>query len=650
MNTDKFPFLSELDAAKPDEVLADGSKVFSVRCRHPFSGLDFIQTRRAENVKAERVVVNPNDGQKLDPSATGNPDRDSVDFENPVLFGTSSSTSVDFYGTEMSKDALEQMAAQMSQEGGIPYLPRHNNGMNGAVEWDEVMGRTLEAKVMRVDGVKSAFNGSEDQYVLQTKVMLYKDDPNCQKMIRALDRGQRIGQSIGGWFTQLQFVQNSDKEIERVIVRGIELDHLAATRAPANPDSNDLGLMRSVARSILNQLPAPAPVVNDERAITDYTGWPLAPENTPWSWVAADQDAVLGPDMDWERYKRVHAYYDPQQADLKQGYKLPFAKVIDGRIHAVWRGVAAVMGILLGARGGVDISDADRRRAYDLMVRYYEKFGKTPPEFRMRDAAEVRHILAIEDHPDHYWVKFAKMAEGEQQDPMTDSPAADEMAPDDAAEDVAEEGDGMGGDMGDMGDMGDHEMVKVEVCVEVCSSEQEAAPDSASVERSLPAEMKSRTFAGETQVERKMSDINIDALAALLDAKLAPLAERVAGLEAVKAPKAETVEDRLAVAEARAAAAEAKLNTMLTASHRVGRSVVGHVGVGAQAVGGLKGVVEANRTKNGMVATVADHMVDGLNKRGEHIPADLPMQLGNLLDAAVAEGLITTPDTRASWA
>ena len=209
-------------------------------------------------------------------------------------------------------------------------------------------------------------------------------------------------------------------------------------------------------------------------------------------------------------------------------------------------------------------------------------------------------------------MKFAK--EGEEV-PMEDSAHGEEAAPEVEAE------------------------PKVEVSVEIYSAGADA-----------PVVENSRISAGETQVERKMSDLNIDALAALLDAKLAPLAERVAGLEAVKAPKAETVEDRLAVAEARAAAAEAKLNHMLTASHRVGRSVVGHVGNGAQAIGGLKGVVEANRTKNGMVATVADHMVDGLNKRGEHIPADLPAQLGNLLDAAVAEGLITTPETRASWA
>jgi hypothetical protein len=606
MTVDKFPFLRELDAGKPDEVLADGRKVFSVRCRVPFSApMQQWEVAPTERTKAERVIIDSGEGEKLDPSATANPNQDSVDFENPVIFGTASSTSVDFYGTEMSKDALEQMAVQM--RAGIPYLPRHNNGLNGAVEWDEVIGRTIDAEVARVDSVRAAFSANEDQYVLRAKVMLYQDEPGAQSMIRRLGRNEKIGQSIGGWFTQLQFVQNSEDEIERVIVRGIELDHLAATRAPANPDSNDLVSLRSAVRSILTQLPVPMKV---ERAAPDFMDFPMAPEETPWSWEAADQDAVLGEEMDWDRYASVHAYYDPENREVKYGYKLPFAKVIDGRIHVVWRGVAAVMGILLGARGGVDISDEDRRRAYDLMVRYYEKFGKVPPEFRMRSDVEVRHIMEIEDHEDHVWVKFAKEY-AEEAGPVAE--------PDESTEEV--------------------ELSKASepvVATEVVVGEQD--------------QTESRTIAGETKQERKMSDFNIDAFAALLDSKLAPLAERVAQLEVQKTPKAETAEDRLAAAEARAKAAEQKLATVLSAPNRVGRAVVGHVGNGHQAAHGLKGLVEAARSKHTVLAHVAADMSEGLAKRGEKIPADIEGQLGALLDAAAAEGLITTPETRNSWA
>jgi hypothetical protein len=610
MTADKFPFLRDLDVTKPDEVLADGRKVFSVRCRVPFSApMQQFEVAPVERSAAERVIIDSGEGEKLDPSATANPNQDSVDFENPVIFGTASSTSVDFYGTEMSKDALEQMAIQM--RAGIPYLPRHNNGMNGAVEWDEVIGRTIDAEVSRVDTVRAAYNQSEEQYLLRAKIVLYKDEPGAQAMIRRLGRDEKIGQSIGGWFTQLQFVQNSEEEIERVIVRGIELDHLAATRAPANPDSNDLVSLRSAVRSILTQLPEPQKV---ERAAPEYMDFPLAPEETPWEWVAEDQDAVLGEEMDWDRYASVHAYYDPENREVKYGYKLPFAKVIDGRIHVVWRGVAAVMGILLGARGGVDISDEDRRRAYDLMVRYYERFGKEPPEFRAIDDVEARHIVEIEDEGEYVWVKFKKeMAE---EPPSEEMPAQDEVTEEVMVEDSARSGD--------------------EVAVEAT--------------RTATVATESRTIAGETKQERKMSDFNIDAFAALLDSKLAPLAERVAQLEVEKTPKGETTEERLVVAEARAKAAEQKLATVLSAPNRVGRAVVGHVGNGHQAVHGMKGLVEAARSKHNVLAHVAADMSEGLAKRGEKIPADLEGQLGALLDAAAAEGLVATPETRSNWA
>ena len=55
------------------------------------------------------------------------------------VVGIASSTSVDSYGTEMSRAGLETMAVQFEQ--GVPLTPRHN-GDQGAVEWDEVTGET----------------------------------------------------------------------------------------------------------------------------------------------------------------------------------------------------------------------------------------------------------------------------------------------------------------------------------------------------------------------------------------------------------------------------------------------------------------------------------------------------------------------------
>ena len=89
--------------------------------------------------------------------------------------------------------------------------------------------------------------------MLRVTTELYDDEDLSASLLRRLERGEPIGQSIGGWFTELQVVQNSDGEVERVIVQGVELDHLAVTRAPANPDSIGLVSLRSKLQADYNE-------------------------------------------------------------------------------------------------------------------------------------------------------------------------------------------------------------------------------------------------------------------------------------------------------------------------------------------------------------------------------------------------------------
>ena len=60
--------------------------------------------------------------------------------------------------------------------------------------------------------------------------------------------------------------------------------------------------------------------------------------------------------------------------------KLPHHRPSDGRV--VWRGVVAAMAALLGARGGVDIPENERRAVYDHLASHYRQFDEEPPEFR----------------------------------------------------------------------------------------------------------------------------------------------------------------------------------------------------------------------------------------------------------------------------
>lgn len=541
---------------------------FVIRCREPFSiGALLDLASRSEPSPAEPSV----------------PATEKAESDGIAIVGIASSTSVDSHGTEMSLDALSRMAEQMKR--GLPLLPRHNNG-NRAVEWDEVVGRTTGAEIERAD-VAAPGAPSEAGYRLRLTSVLYAEDPMAQRLIRRLDRGEPIGQSIGGWFLSVRVVESDSGEVERVIVEDVELDHVALTRAPSNPDSIGLASLRShidqirasrtegaeqehrhivkveetereyvityakahdeeaehgdsageedpevrasageeaermehgddedrmehgdeeesdrmehgdeeedratpesisegdfvsvldadiepaeadgeendggdlygkvvevitegsvagseaeaseadplvrievyapvadgyeptgdrvvypvskvqkidplVAPSETAQLEAagdePVEAVASEeaspteRAVAPFVEFPVAPPDTEWSWDSEAANEVLGEPPDWERFASVHLYFDPDRAEVRDGYKLPVAKMIDGRLHVVLRGLTAAVAALNGARGGVDLSEEDREAAYQRAVQFYALFEDAePPPLRSEHGDE----------------------------------------------------------------------------------------------------------------------------------------------------------------------------------------------------------------------------------------------------------------------
>lgn len=92
--------------------------------------------------------------------------------------------------------------------------------------------------------------------------------------------------------------------------------------------------------------------------------------------------------VDFDKYQKAFFYVDGDGS--KQGdYKLPFADVIDDKLTAIWAGVAAAMGAINGAQGGVDMSDDDKSAVYDQICVYYKKFDKEPPELKKSLTREV---------------------------------------------------------------------------------------------------------------------------------------------------------------------------------------------------------------------------------------------------------------------
>lgn len=89
--------------------------------------------------------------------------------------------------------------------------------------------------------------------------------------------------------------------------------------------------------------------------------------------------------------KTICTWFDNENAENKSAYKLPHHR--ESSHKAVWKGVAAAMAALLGARGGVTIPDADRKGVYDHLSKHYQDFGKTAPDFKSYTDEEIKSLF-----------------------------------------------------------------------------------------------------------------------------------------------------------------------------------------------------------------------------------------------------------------
>ncbi len=78
-------------------------------------------------------------------------------------------------------------------------------------------------------------------------------------------------------------------------------------------------------------------------------------------------------------YRKGFLFFDSENQDNFTAYKLPIADVVDGRLVAIPRGVFAAAAAISGARGGVNVSEADKRGIIRNINRYYSKMGLESP-------------------------------------------------------------------------------------------------------------------------------------------------------------------------------------------------------------------------------------------------------------------------------
>jgi len=186
-------------------------------------------------------------------------------------------------------------------------------------------------------------------------------------------------------------LKSIDNEVKEAIIEGMNESKAEENNGEFKTDKISLKHVRETLEKMgyinvicnkVNELRIKGAVPSHESEKLDENGSWDATEavNKLRKWASSDGTGDKDT-IDWSKYKWGFAWFDSEDKENFGAYKLPHHTVdANNVLVTVWRGVAAAMAALMGARGGVDIPDSDFDRVYNHLARHYREFDKEPPE------------------------------------------------------------------------------------------------------------------------------------------------------------------------------------------------------------------------------------------------------------------------------
>lgn len=157
-----------------------------------------------------------------------------------------------------------------------------------------------------------------------------------------------------------------------------ELLELSFVPVPANPEAvvvmREMGIEAVELKDLFKQVEDDKKDVVSKNVVPFET-FGMSPESEGWDGQGEIAKADVG------TLKGMSAWFDSEKASDKSVYKLVHHRFSDKK--AVFRGVVIAMASLMGAKGGVEIPDEDRKAVYEHLAKHYEEFGKKAPDYSM---------------------------------------------------------------------------------------------------------------------------------------------------------------------------------------------------------------------------------------------------------------------------
>ena len=127
------------------------------------------------------------------------------------------------------------------------------------------------------------------------------------------------------------------------------------------------------------------------QGVVPYKATPAMAEDAGWDGDAARKSlegwAAGGGDLDLDnsgqrsKYQQGFTFVHDEGTTLAN-YSLPHHEVVGGSLKVNRHGVSAAIAAINGGRGGVDMSESERRGAYDHLAKHLKAMDLEPPEFK----------------------------------------------------------------------------------------------------------------------------------------------------------------------------------------------------------------------------------------------------------------------------